>query len=107
MTWPVHVPLVLPLGVASLRSVELGRTASSLVAMYVYLQPLITAVAAPLLLGERVTARAAVAAALIFTGLGLATWGEQVAGRQLGAAFRPPAEGLKTVPLRNFRANVA
>ncbi len=72
----------------------LGRTASSLVAMYVYLQPLITAVAAPILLGERVTARAGVAAALIFSGLALATWGEQVAGRQLGAAFRPPSEGV-------------
>lgn len=116
--------MVLPLGIVALRDVDLtllpqraviglayivvfpsflayflsiwalGRTASSLVAMYVYLQPLITAVAAPLLLGERVTARAAVAAGLIFAGLALATWGEQAAGRQLGAAFRPPSEGV-------------
>lgn len=116
--------LILPLGVASLRSVALdrlplgalvglayivifpsigayflsiwalGRTASSLVAMYVYLQPLITAVAAPILLGEHVTVRAGAAAALIFAGLALATWGEQTSGSQLGAAFRPPAEGL-------------
>lgn len=62
--------------------------------MYVYLQPLITSVAAPLLLGEQVTARAGVAAGLIFAGLALATWGEQAAGRQLGAAFRPPSEGV-------------
>ena len=72
----------------------LGRTASSLVAMYVYLQPLITGVTAPIVLGERVTSRAGVAAALIFSGLALATWGEQIAGRQLGAAFRPPSEGV-------------
>ncbi len=71
----------------------LRRTASSLVAMYVYVQPLVTAVSAPLVLGERVTPRAGLAAALIFTGLALATWGEQAAGRQLGEAYRPPAEG--------------
>lgn len=47
----------------------LRRTASSLVAMYVYLQPLMTAVGAPILLGERVTSRAGLAALLIFSGL--------------------------------------
>ena len=71
----------------------LRRTASSLVAMYVYLQPLMTAVGAPILLGERVTSRAGLAALLIFSGLALATWGEQRSGRPLGVAFRPPAEG--------------
>ena len=71
----------------------LRRTASSLVEMYVYVQPLVTAVSAPLVLGERVTSRAGLAAALIFAGLALATWGEQVAGRQLGEAYRAPAEG--------------
>jgi drug/metabolite transporter (DMT)-like permease len=71
----------------------LGRTASSLVAMYVYLQPLLTAVGAPILLGERVTSRAGLAALLIFSGLALATWGEQRTGRPLGVAFRAPAEG--------------
>ena len=72
----------------------LQRTASSLVAMYVYLQPIMTAAAAPLVLGERITARALLAAAVIFGGLSLATWGEQRSGRALGAAFRPPAEGV-------------
>ena len=62
------------------------------IAPYVYLQPLVTALAA-LILGERVTARAGVAAGLIFGGLTLATWGEQRTGRVLGAAFRPLAEG--------------
>jgi len=72
----------------------LRRTASSLVAMYVYLQPLMTAFGAPIILHERVTSRAGLAAGLIFGGLALATWGEQRSGRVLGAAFRPPAEGV-------------
>jgi drug/metabolite transporter (DMT)-like permease len=71
----------------------LRRTASSLVAMYVYLQPLMTAIGAPIILHERVTARAGLAAVLIFAGLALATWGEQRGGRVLGTAFRAPAEG--------------
>ena len=71
----------------------LRRTASSLIAMYVYLQPLLTAVGAPIILHERVTARAGLSAVLIFAGLALATWGEQRGGRLIGAAFRPPAEG--------------
>jgi drug/metabolite transporter (DMT)-like permease len=72
----------------------LRRTASSLVAMYVYLQPLITALGAPLLLHERVTPRAGLSGGLIFAGLALATWGEQRSGGLLGAGFRPPAEGV-------------
>ncbi len=72
----------------------LQRTASSLVAMYVYLQPVMTAAGAPLVLGEHITVRAGLAAAVIFGGLALATWGEQRSGRALGAAFRPPAEGV-------------
>ncbi len=71
----------------------LRRTSSSLVAMYVYLQPVMTVVAAPLILGERLAVRAGVAALVIFGGLALATWGEQRSGRPLGAAFRPPGEG--------------
>lgn len=68
----------------------LQHTASSLVAMYVYLQPVMTVGAAPLILGERLTARAAVAAVIIFGGLALATWGEQRAGRAPRAAKAPP-----------------
>jgi drug/metabolite transporter (DMT)-like permease len=116
--------LVLPMGLVTLRHVDLSlvparalfglgyivlfssvlayylsiwalrHMASSLVAMYVYLQPLITAAAAPLVLGERITGRAGIAALVIFGGLALATWGEQRTGRVLGAAFRPPAEGV-------------
>jgi drug/metabolite transporter (DMT)-like permease len=54
---------------------SLKRTASSLVAMYVYVQPIVTALVAPAVLGERMTARSAVASLIIFTGLALATWG--------------------------------
>jgi EamA domain-containing membrane protein RarD len=89
-----HAPVVFPSFLAYLLSIwALHRTASSLVAMYVYLQPLVTALTAPLVLGEQVTAGAGVAAALIFSGLALATWGEQATGRALGDAYRPPAEG--------------
>ncbi len=116
--------LILPVGLVALRNVDLSlvppraliglgyivlfssllayylsiwalkRTASSLVAMYVYLQPVMTAAGAPFLLGERVTARAGAAAAVIFAGLALATWAEQRSGRMLGLAFRPPSEGV-------------
>ena len=72
----------------------LQHTASSLVAMYVYLQPVMTVVGAPLILGERLTLRSGVAAVVIFAGLALASWSEQRSGRSLGAAFRPPAEGV-------------
>ena len=72
---------------------SLKRTASSLVAMYVYVQPIVTAWLAPLILRERVTPRSGIAALVIFAGLALATWGEQVAGGEMKPAFRPPAEG--------------
>ena len=72
----------------------LQHTASSLVAMYVYLQPVMTVLAAPMILGERLTARASVAALVIFGGLALATWGEQRAGRSRGEAVRPDADGM-------------
>jgi drug/metabolite transporter (DMT)-like permease len=86
--------VALPSFVAYLLSIwALRHTASSLVAMYVYIQPVVTAFLAPAVLGERVTAGSGVAALLIFVGLAFATWGEQIAGRQLGSAFRPPAEG--------------
>ena len=69
----------------------LQHTASSLVAMYVYLQPVMTVVAAPAILGERLTVRAGVAALVIFGGLALAAWGEQHSGRTPGGGH--PAAG--------------
>ena len=72
----------------------LQRTTSSLVAMYVYLQPVMTIIGAPLILGEHLTIRSAIAAVVIFAGLALAAWSEPRSGRSLGTAFRPPAEGV-------------
>ena len=51
----------------------LKRVVPSTAAMYTYIQPVITAFLAPLVLGERVTVRAMAAAAVIFAGLILAT----------------------------------
>jgi len=69
----------------------LQRTASSLVAMYVYLQPVMTVGAAPLVLGEHLTARAAGSALVIFGGLALATWGEQRSDHEAAPAPKPAA----------------
>ncbi|HSE68287.1 MAG TPA: DMT family transporter [Gemmatimonadales bacterium] len=56
----------------------LKRASSNLVAGFTYLQPVFTAAVAPLLLeGEKVTARAAIAALGIFIGLALVIWGER------------------------------
>lgn len=54
-----------------LNSWALARTHASRVAFYVFLQPLIGAAAAIAVLSERLTLRAAAAAALIFSGLGV------------------------------------
>jgi len=51
----------------------LGRVEPSVVAVYIYLQPLIALALAPLLLGERPGPRTLVAAALIFAGVGVVT----------------------------------
>lgn len=47
----------------------LGRAPSSTVAIYIYLQPIGAAVLAVLILGESLTSRVAVAAALVFAGI--------------------------------------
>lgn len=105
---------VLPLGLAALRGFDLGavpgriwgwvafivigptiltyllniwalrRTSSNMVAVFIYLQPVLTALVAPKLLqGEAVTARAALAAVAIFLGLATVIWAER--GSQAGA----------------------
>lgn len=56
----------------------LRRASSNVVAVYIYLQPLMTALVAPLLLkGEGLTPRAAAAGSLIFAGLALVVWAER------------------------------
>lgn len=55
----------------------LRRASSNLVAGFIYLQPVLTAFVAPLLLeGEHITSRTAIAAGATFIGLGLVIWGE-------------------------------
>jgi drug/metabolite transporter (DMT)-like permease len=54
-----------------LNSWALARTHASHVAFYVFLQPVITTALAILVLGEAFTGRTAIAAALIFAGLGI------------------------------------
>lgn len=72
-----YVILVPTLGAFFLNAWALRRTSSQLVAAYIYLQPLVTASIAPAILeGERVTLRAVIAGAAIFSGLGLVIWGE-------------------------------
>ena len=66
----VAVPTVLTY---YLNAWALGRVEPSVVAVYIYLQPLIALALAPLLLGERPGARTFVAAALIFAGVGIVT----------------------------------
>ena len=56
----------------------LRRTSSNMVAAFIYLQPILTALVAPKVLrGEAVTARAAVAALAIFAGLATVIWAER------------------------------
>jgi drug/metabolite transporter (DMT)-like permease len=62
----------------------LRRASSNVVAIFIYLQPLLTAAVAPLLLhGESVTARAAVAACAIFAGLATVIAAERRQQRQM------------------------
>ena len=56
----------------------LRRASSNMVAVFIYLQPILTALVAPRLLrGEAVTTRAAVAGLTIFTGLAVVIWAER------------------------------
>lgn len=68
----------------------LHRVESSRVAIYVYIQPLVTALIAPALLGERLGLGTAIAGAAIFVGIVLVTWGREK---------RPPEEALEETTL--------
>jgi len=62
----------------------LRRASSNMVAIFIYLQPLLTAVVAPLLLrGETLTTRAAVAGCAIFAGLATVILAERRQHRQM------------------------
>lgn len=56
-----------------LNSWALARVPPSTVAVYIYLQPLITFALAPVMLGERVSSRALIAALLVFAGVAVVT----------------------------------
>ena len=75
--WVVYI-VVFPTIVAYFLNIwALKRVSPNLVAVYIYLQPLFTALVAPAVLaGERVTTRAAIAGAAIFLGLALVILGE-------------------------------
>jgi drug/metabolite transporter (DMT)-like permease len=64
-----YIVLVPTVGAYYLNAWALGRVPPSIVAVYIYLQPLIAFSLAPLLLGERLTWRTLIAALLIFTGV--------------------------------------
>jgi drug/metabolite transporter (DMT)-like permease len=68
----VGVVILLPtVGAYYLNAWALTRVSPGTVAIYIYLQPLIAFGFAPLLLGERLSSRTAVATLLIFAGVGL------------------------------------
>jgi drug/metabolite transporter (DMT)-like permease len=69
----IYIVLVPTVGAYYLNAWALGRVAPSVVAVYIYLQPLIGLALAPLILGESLNARIWVASALIFVGVGVVT----------------------------------
>lgn len=65
----------------------LRRVSPNVVAVYIYIQPVVTAVVAPLLLeGEELTPRAVVAALAIFAGVGMVLWAEHRQRREVALA---------------------
>ncbi len=88
--WLVAYIVVGPtIGAYFLNLWALKRVSSNTVASFLYLQPFLAALAAPLILpGERLTGRTLGAGCLIFIGLGLVLWAERVQQRGL------PMEGL-------------
>ena len=85
-TWAlVGYVVVFPTIVAYFLNIwALRRASSNLVAVYVYLQPVFTALVAPLVLeGEGLTPRAAAAGVLIFAGVGMVIAAERRQRRQV------------------------
>lgn len=69
----IYIILLPTVGAYYLNAWALGRVAPSVVAVYIYLQPLIALALAPAILGEEVNARVWVASLLIFVGVGVVT----------------------------------
>lgn len=73
--WAVFVILFPTVGAYLLNAYALKRVDSSLVALFIYVQPLIATALAALILGERPTIHLGIAGALIFAGVYLAVSG--------------------------------
>jgi drug/metabolite transporter (DMT)-like permease len=73
----IYIVLVPTVGAYYLNAWALTRVAPSIVAIYIYLQPLVAFGLAPLLLGERLNSRTLVACALIFAGVAVVTIGSR------------------------------
>jgi drug/metabolite transporter (DMT)-like permease len=69
----LYIILVPTVAAYYLNAWALGRVAPSIVAIYVYLQPLIAFAVAPMILGEQLNSRTWLAAGLIFAGLATVT----------------------------------
>jgi drug/metabolite transporter (DMT)-like permease len=69
----LYIILVPTVAAYYLNAWALGRVAPSVVAIYIYLQPLIAFAAAPLVLGEQLNSRTWLATGLIFAGLATVT----------------------------------
>jgi drug/metabolite transporter (DMT)-like permease len=69
----LYIILVPTVAAYYLNAWALGRVAPSIVAIYIYLQPLIAFAVAPLVLGEHLNSRTWLATALIFAGLATVT----------------------------------
>ena len=69
----LYIILVPTVAAYYLNAWALGRVAPSVVAIYIYLQPLIAFAVAPLILGEQLNSRTWLAAALIFAGVATVT----------------------------------
>lgn len=88
--WVAFIVLGPTLATYFLNIWALERASSNMVAAYIYLQPLLTAAVAPLVLhGEAVTTRVVVGGLGIFAGLGLVIWGERVQRRSVPVAALP------------------
>lgn len=73
----LYIILVPTVGAYYLNAWALARVSSNTVAVYVYLQPLIAFVLAPILLGENLSWRVLIAAVLVFAGVALVTRGNR------------------------------
>jgi drug/metabolite transporter (DMT)-like permease len=69
----LYIILIPTVAAYYLNAWALGRVAPSIVAIYIYLQPLIAFAVAPLILGEQLNSRTWLAAGLIFAGVAIVT----------------------------------